>query len=132
MNAEICFGRVLLAANFHLDEIIRPADDFVGDHLLFLGHFLMPAAHEALDRENGVFGVGNLLVFSGLTDEPFTLLGKCDDRRRQPAALGVDQHLGLIPFHDGDHAVGRPEVNSNDLCHCGLAPLEAFWHVQDS
>ena len=42
---------------------------------------------------------------------------------REPAALGVDQDLGLIAFHDGDHAVGRAQVDANDFCHVEFAPL---------
>ena len=77
----------------------------------------MPAAHEALDGENRVLGIGDLLMLGGLPNQTLALFGERDDRRRQAAALGVDQHLGLIAFHDGDHAVGRAEVDSNDFCH---------------
>ena len=62
-------------------------------------------------------------MFGGLTDEAFALFGERDDRRREAAALGVDQHFGLIAFHDGDDAVGRSEVDANDLCHDVQTPL---------
>jgi hypothetical protein len=57
-----------------------------------------------------------------LPNETITLIGERDDRRRQPAALGINQHLGLVTFHDGHDAVGRAQVNANDLCHCFKAP----------
>ncbi len=46
-------------------------------------------------------------MLCGLTDENLAFFGKCDNGRRKTAALGVDQYLGLIPFHDRDDAVGR-------------------------
>ena len=48
------FGRsVFLAVDMDLDEIARPADDLVGDHLLLGLHLVVPAAHESLDRVDG-------------------------------------------------------------------------------
>jgi hypothetical protein len=52
------------------------------------------AAHEALDAENGVLGVGDLLVLGGLPDQPLTLFGEGDDRRRDAAALALISTLG--------------------------------------
>jgi hypothetical protein len=80
----------------------------------------VPAAHEALDREDRVLRIRDLLVFRDLADEPLALVGKRDDRRGEPAALRVDQDLGLVALHDGDHAVGRAEVDANDFCHDSL------------
>ncbi len=100
-------GGVFLAADFHLHEFVGRADDGVGDHLLFRGDFGVAPAHETLDAEDCIFWVGNLLMLGVLTDDAFAFVGESHDRRREPAALGVDQHLGLISFHDGDYAVGR-------------------------
>ena len=55
MNAEICSGVYSLPRTLTFTILLGPADDFVRDHLLFLGHFAVPAAHEALDAEKTVF-----------------------------------------------------------------------------
>src|SRR5207302_10846637 len=36
---------------------------------------------------------------------------------RQAAALRGDENLGLVPLHDRDDAVGRSQVDANDLAH---------------
>jgi hypothetical protein len=64
-------------------------------------------------------------MLGNLPDEDFALVGKADDRRRQPAALGVDQDLGLITLHDCDNAVGSSKVNSNYLCHNVISSRDA-------
>ena len=80
----------------------------------------MPATHETFDAEDGVFGIGNLLVLGGLADEAFAFFGETDHGRGQPAALGIDQHLGLIAFHDGNTTVGCTQIDSYDFCHESL------------
>src|SRR2546425_11448510 len=48
---------------------ILSRQDLVGNALRFLGHFVQPPAHEALDREHRVLGVGDGLPLGDLTDE---------------------------------------------------------------
>jgi hypothetical protein len=110
-------GRVALAAHFHLHQFIRPAHHGIGNHLLFGGHLAVTTTHEPLDTEDSVLGIGHLLVLGVLAHQPFALFRKRDDRRRQPAALGIDQHLGLIALHDGHDAVGCPQVDTDNLAH---------------
>ena len=50
--------RMLLAAGLHARVAVGPGDDLVGDDRLLLAHLALLAAHEALDREDGVLGVG--------------------------------------------------------------------------
>jgi len=57
------------------------------------------------------------LTLGDLADEHLALVVPGDDARRRPGALLVHDHLGLSPFHDRDHAVGRAEVDADDLAH---------------
>ena len=94
--------RVFLAANFHLDQILRATGDRVGHHLLFALNFAMTATHEALDTEHGVLWIGHLLMARGLANQSLALLGKSNHAWRCAAARRVDQHFGLTTLHDGD------------------------------
>ena len=53
---------VLLAAGFHAGVAVGAGDDLVGDDRLLLAHLGLLAAHEALDREDGVLRVGDGLA----------------------------------------------------------------------
>ena len=105
---------VVLAADANFHHFVRSTLDGVGHQLLFVAHLTVAATHEALDAEDGVAGVGDLLVLGGLADEPFALLGEADHRGGGALTDGVDDDLGLGAFHDGDHAVGGAEVDSDD------------------
>ena len=91
--------------------------DLVGDHLHLFVDFVELASHEALDREDGVLGVGDGLALGDLADEALAVLGEADHRRRGAAPLGVDDDLRLAAFHDRDDGVGRAEVDADDLGH---------------
>ncbi len=114
------FGCELFVPHLHFDVLVLTADDFVRDGLLFRLDFAVPSAHEALDAEDGVLGVGHLLVTCRFTDEAFALVGEGDDRGRDSVAAGVDENLGLVALHDADHAVGRAQVDADDLGHKSL------------
>ena len=126
--AEVVFCHLLEVAEHHgadflrgvfatvgtdLDQVFWPADHAVGDHLLFVGHFLVSPSHEAFDAKDGVLWVGDLLVACRLTDEALAFVGEGNDRRCRPRSLLIDQHLGLLALHDCDHTVGGPEVDSD-------------------
>ncbi len=70
---------ILFAADVDADEFFGSAFDFVGDEFFFAGDFGVAAAHEAFDGEDGVGGVGDLLVFGGEADEAFAFIGEADD-----------------------------------------------------
>ena len=115
--AEISGGVYSLPRTFDLDQLVRPADDLVGDDLLFGGHLVVPPAHEPLDREDGVLGVGDLLVLGDLADQPLALVREADDRGGQPPAGCIDQHLGRRALHDGHDGLRRAQVYSDDFAH---------------
>ena len=77
----------------------------------------MLPAHEALDRENRVFGIGDGLSLCDLTDQALALLRETDDRWSGAIAFLVNDDGGLAAFHDRDDRVGRAEVDSNDFAH---------------
>ena len=121
------FGRgVLLAPDLNLDEFFLTADDLVGDELFFTTDFGVAAAHEAFDGEDGVGGVGDLLVFGGGADEAFALIGEADDGGGNAGALGVDEDFGGGTFHDGDDGVGGAEVDADDFCYMIESPEFQF------
>jgi hypothetical protein len=105
----------------HLDggEIVLTLHDLVGDARglgLHLGHL---PAHEALDREDGVLGVGHGLTLRDLADEALAVLAEADHGGRGPTPFRVRDDDGVAPLHDGDDRVGRAEVDTDHL----------VWHV---
>ena len=114
--------RDLLAAHLDPRVAVVVLDDLVGheaDVLLdFL--FLEPPPDQPLDGEDRVLGVGDRLPLGRRADQDFAVFLIGDDRRRRARAFGVLDHLGLPAFHDGDAAVGRAEVDADDLAHDSL------------
>ena len=109
--------RVFLAAGLDADVAVAGAHDRVRHHLHLFVDFVELAAHEALDREHGVLGVGDGLTLGDLADQPLAGLGEADDRRRDPAAFRVGDDDRLAAFHHRHHGVGRAQVDSDDLAH---------------
>ena len=105
----------------HLDPgiAVRTGDDLVRDHSLVLlrDRVVVAPADQALDREDGVFRIGDALPLGGLADENFAAIGEGNHRRRRPCALGILDHLGLVAFHHGDARVGRSEIDPDCLGH---------------
>ena len=114
--------RVLLAVGHHAHVRVRALDDLVGDDRHLFVHLLELAPHEALDREDGVLGVGDLLALGRRADEALSVLGESDHRRRRPPALGVRDDRRLAAFEHSHAAVGGAQVDTDRLCHC-LKPL---------
>jgi hypothetical protein len=80
------------------------------------------AADQALDGEDGVFGVGDGLPFGGLTHEAF-VVGEGDDGGRRPRPFGVFDDPRLAAIHDGDAGVCRAEVDTNHFGHDATVPF---------
>src|SRR5437868_5683859 len=108
--------RVLLAVGLDADVVVRALDDLVGDDLHLLRDLVELPAHEALDREDRVLRVGDLLPPRRGADEPLTVLRERDDGRRRAAALGVRDDGRLAAFEDGHARVRRAEVDADRLC----------------
>ena len=76
------------------------------------------AAHEALDREDGVLRVGDRLAARHLTNDLLAgLRVDGDDRGRQAAAFSVLEDGRIAGLHDCDDRVGRAEVDAQNFCH---------------
>jgi hypothetical protein len=73
--AESSGGVYCLPMISTLTELLLPADDLVGHHLLFLGDLAVAAAHEALDRVDGVGRIGHGLPLRRRADEAFAVSG---------------------------------------------------------
>src|SRR5262249_51881862 len=95
------------------------AHDLVGDELLVLLHHrvVVTAADQALDREDGAFGIGDGLALGRLADESFAIIGEGDDRGRGAHALRVFDDLRRLAFHHGDARIRGAEVDTDDLAH---------------
>ena len=101
--------RVLLAARLHACVPVRALDDLERDDLLLFLDLRLLAAHEALDREDGVVGVGHGLALCRRADQPLPALRERDHRRRRPRALGVLDHGGLATLEDGHASWSCPD-----------------------
>ena len=107
----------LLAVHPDARVAVLPADDLVGDDLHLLVHLGVLAAHEPLDAEDRVLGVGHRLPLGHGAHQPLAGLGEADDRRGRASTLGVGEDLRLTARQDGDGRVGRAEVDADRLAH---------------
>jgi hypothetical protein len=78
-----------LAFGFHFDSgvAVGGANDLIRDAFNLLLDLVELAAHEPLDRINGVAGVGDRLALGGFADQTFTGLAEGNDRRGGALAL---------------------------------------------
>ena len=102
-----------------------------GHHLHFFADFVEAAAHEPLDREDRVLGIGDGLPLGDLAYEPLAGLAECHNRGGDAAAFRVLDDGGLIAFHHRDHGVGGAEVDADNFAHalsmkseCGSVNLD--------
>jgi len=115
-------GGILLA--FHDDSHAAVAvADLEGHHLHLLAHLVVSTTHETLDGVDGVLGVGHALSLGDLTHQTLTALGESHHGRCGPIALGIGDNLGLGSFHQGHHAVGGTQIDSDNLAH----PLSSWF-----
>ena len=119
MNALIWLGLYFLPFTSTQASPFGPEHDLVRDHSLVLlrDWVVVAPADETLDREDGVFRIGDALPLGGLADENFPAVREGNHRRRRSGALGILDHLGRVAFHDGDARVGRSEIDPDCLGH---------------
>ena len=112
------FGRrIFFAADIHACVAVGGSRDLVRHHLHFFIHFLVPTAHEPLDRVHRILGIRHRLPFGHLTDQTFTSLGKRDYGGCGASPLLVRNDNWLPAFHHSHDGVRGPQVDSNDLTH---------------
>ena len=95
---------IFLAADFHHHTAGR-IHDLVGNHGYLLRDLVETASHESLDGIDGIFRVGNHLVFRGLAYQAFSFLRKTYYRRCNPLAFRILDDDGLPPLHDCDTGI---------------------------
>ena len=90
--------RVLLPFEGDANIAVVRLGHLVGNHLHLFVDLREPAAHEALDRKYGVFGVGHGLALGHLPHQALPAGGKGHHGRRGAAPLGVwEWTLGSVP-----------------------------------
>ena len=118
-------GRVVMPVDLHHVTAVLALDDVIGDsRALGLG-LIIVATDEALDRRNGVLGVGNSLVLCCLADDALAILAETDNGRSGAITFRVDDNRGLAALENRHGRVGRAKVNTNNLAH-----IYAFLHVE--
>ena len=130
--AEVVFGNLLhglenhggnfrrgelLVVDLHADRIGTRADELVGHVLFGSGAFAGRTAHETLDGVDGLFGVGDSLTLCDVAHQTFTVLAESDNGRGGAETFRVGDHDRLAAFHHGHAAVGRTQVNTDNLAH---------------
>ncbi len=130
--AEVGFGRflelaenhgrdlgrgVLLAHDLDANVAVFAWHHFVRHELHLFADFIEPAAHEALNGINCVFGVCYGLAFRHCTDQPLAVLGECDNRWGGAAAFLIRNYDRLSAFHHGNHGIGSSQVDPYDFTH---------------
>ena len=121
-------GRIGLAVGLDPGVAVGGARDLVGDELLvLLDHRIVVApADQALDREDGLLGIGDRLALGRLADESFAVIGEGDDRRRGAHAFGILDDFRRLAFHHGDARIGGAEIDADDFAH---GSSSFFWQV---
>ena len=120
---------VLLAARVHARVAVGAADDLVRDDRLLLAHLGLLAAHEALDREDGVLRIGDGLALGDGADEAVAVLREGDDGRGGAPALDVLDDGRLAALEDGHARVRRAEVDPDGLAHVVRTPCLLVLYV---
>ena len=109
--------RVRLAADLDDGVAVRAGLDVVRHDGHLFGHVAVLAAHEALDREHGVLGVGDGLTPGDAAYQALAALRERDHRRRGATALTVRDDGRLAALEHGHGAVGRAQVDADYLAH---------------
>ncbi len=72
---------------------------------------------EALYRVDRVVRIGDGLALGRLSDEALAVLGESDDGGRGARTFRIFDHLRLAAFHHRDAAVGRAQIDPDNLTH---------------
>ena len=120
-------GRILLAVDLDPGVAVGGLGNLVGDELLVLLHrrVVVAPSDQALDREDGLFRIGDRLALGRLADETLAVVREGDDRRRGAHAFGVLDDFGILAFHDGDARIRGAEVDADDLAHGSSSQIAA-------
>ena len=78
------------------------------------------SADQALDRVESVLGIGDSLTLGRRADQRFAVFKVGNDRGGRTGAFRIFEDLDLTTFHDCHAAVGRAEVDTDNLAHGGF------------
>ena len=119
MKAEICEGEYFVPRELDPGIAVVGAHDLVGDEtLVLLDHrIVIAAADQALDGEEGIFGIGDGLALGGKADQSLLIFGEGNHRRRGAHAFGILDNFGVFPLHDRDTGIRGAEVDTNHFRH---------------
>jgi hypothetical protein len=106
-----------LFAGLDAHVAVARALDAIRDHLHFFADFIEAAAHEPLDREDRVFGIGDGLPLGDLSHQALAGLAEGNDRGSNAATFRVLDDGGLIAFHHRDNGVCGAQVDADDFAH---------------
>ncbi|EHK67902.1 putative NAD-specific glutamate dehydrogenase [Achromobacter arsenitoxydans SY8] len=114
--------RHLLAAHFNPGIAVVGLDDRVGHQVDVLLHrlFFELAADQALHRVQGVARVGHGLALGGRAHQGLAVIHVGNDGGGGASTFRVFDDFDLPAVHDSHAAVGRAQVNANNLAHGGL------------
>ena len=98
---------------------IVAGDDLVGHHAhVLLGQRVVEAAaDQALDGEEGVFGIGDALALGRLADQALAVGRERHDRGGGAGAFRIFDDLGGRAFHHRDAGIGGAQVNADYFSH---------------
>ena len=126
-GADLLRGEVL-AVDLHDRAAAHAGLDLVRDGLELGADLVIATAHETLDREDGVGGVGDGLVLGRLADDAVAVGAEAHDGRGGAVSLGVDDDRGLAALEDRHRGVGGAQVDAKNLAH-GCSPFPARGRV---
>ncbi len=114
--------RHLLAAHFNPGVAVVGLDDGVGHQVDVLLHclFFELATDQALHGVERVARVGHGLALGRRADQSLAVIHVSNDGGGGASTFGVFDDLDLPAVHDSHAAVGRSQVNANNLAHGGL------------
>ena len=113
-------GRVVLSGDLDVGVAVGVSDELVGYEVDVLSDagVVVAASHEALDGEDGVFGVCDGLSLGGGSDVAFAGAWVYGDHGgRCASAFGVFYDAGFAALDDGHARVGGAEVYSEYIGH---------------
>ena len=119
-GADLLGGEVL-AVDLNDRTAAHAGLDLVRNGLELGADLVVATAHEALDREDGVGGVGDGLVLGRLANDTVAVGAEAHDGRGGTVALGVDDDRGLAALEDRHRGVGGAQVDTKNLAH-GYSP----------
>ena len=107
---------VALTVDLHLDQLVIPPTDRVGNHFFFAGDLGMTPPHEALDRENRTVRVGDGLALGRHADQA-ALVGKGHDAGSDPVSIRVGDDGRFFAFHYCHDRIRGSKIDSDDFGH---------------